>query len=460
MLALKPGQRAHLIGIGGAGLSAIARILLARGFAVSGSDLKASALTASLKAEGARVFIGHDARHVRGADVVLATSAAPADHEEIKAARALNIPVYKRQDFMGAILRGCDTIAVAGTHGKTTTTSMIIHILQRAGRDPSFIVGGALADSGRNAGVGKGPSFVIEADEYDNMFHGLEPNLAVITNVEHDHPDFFKTPAQMEAAFHTFVDAIAPEGELVACADDKAALAIARARQADGGKATTYGIGNADADWRAGDLRFSGETVAASISLHGSLQAELRLSVPGAHNTLNALAALIVASKRGVNPAEGAQALTSFKATARRFEVRGERDGVVVVDDYAHHPTEIRVNLEAARLRYPEHQIWAIWQPHTFSRVQQFWRGFITAFAGADRVLITPIFAAREAPIEGINSRALVAAMSATGSAAYAPDFDDAVAILSRDARAPAVVLIFSAGNASQIADLYLEGGT
>ncbi len=460
MLELKPGQRAHLIGIGGAGLSAIARILLARGFAVSGSDLKASALTASLEADGARVFIGHDARHVRGADIVLATSAAPADLNEIKAARALNIPVYKRQDFIGAILRGCDTIAVAGTHGKTTTTSMIIHIFQRAGRDPSYIVGGALADSGRNAGVGAGSSFVIEADEYDNMFHGLSPNLAVVTNVEHDHPDFFKTPAQMEAAFQTFVDTVAPEGELVACADDKAALSIARARLADGGKATTYGLGNADADWRAADLRFSGETVAASISFHGAPQAELILSVPGAHNVLNALAALAVACKRGLRPLESAQALASFKATARRFEVRGARDGVIVVDDYAHHPTAIRVNIEAARRRYPEHQIWTIWQPHTFSRVQQFWGGFITAFKGADRVLITPIFAAREAPLEGINSRALAAAMSAHGSAAFVPNFDDAAAILRRDARAPAVVLIFSAGDAVQIADLYLEGET
>ncbi len=460
MLQLAPGQRIHFIGIGGAGLSAIARILLERGYAVSGSDLRGSALTAALAENGARVYIGHDARYVQGADIVLATSAAPPDHVEIEAAEAQAIPIFKRQAFMAAILRDCDTIAVAGTHGKTTTTSMIIHILQRAGKDPSFIVGGIMANTDRNAGVGKGPSFVIEADEYDNMFHGLYPNLAVITNVEHDHPDFFKTPAQTRAAFQTFVNTMAPDGPLVACADDAETLSIAEARQADEGNVTTYGIHNAAAEWRATDLCFDSETVKARISHHGLPRAELRLSVPGRHNVLNALAALVAASKRGVSPEESAQALASFRATARRFEIRGERDGLIVVDDYAHHPTEIRVNIEAARLRYPEHQIWAIWQPHTYSRVQQFWSGFLKAFEGADRVLVTPIYAAREEPLEGITGIALVKAISAYGAVAYTPTFDDAVETLRHSARAPAVVLIFSAGDANLIADRFLAGGS
>ena len=458
MLELEPGQRIHFIGIGGAGLSAIARILLERGYSVSGSDLRGSALTAALAADGARVAIGHEARYVEGADIVLATSAAPPDHVEIKAAEAQGIPVFKRQAFMAAILRDCDTMAVAGTHGKTTTTSMLIHILQQAGKDPSFIVGGLMANTGRNAGVGVGPSFVIEADEYDNMFHGLYPNLAVITNVEHDHPDFFKTPAQMRTAFQTFVDTMAPEGDLVACADDAAALSIAEAHRTGGGNVTTYGIRNAAADWRAADLRFEGETVKARIWRHDSPRAELKLGVPGAHNVLNALAAVVAAGKRGVSPEESAQALASFRATARRFEIRGERDGVIVVDDYAHHPTEIRVNIEAAQLRYPEHQIWAVWQPHTYSRVQQFWSGFVKAFEGADRALVTPIYAAREEPVDGISGRTLAEAMSAHGWAAYTASFDDAVETLRRCARAPAVVLIFSAGDANLIADLYLGG--
>ena len=211
MMQLQPGRPIHMIGIGGAGLSAIARILLERGFTVTGSDLKGNALTAALAADGARISIGHDARCVQGADIVLATSAARANHVEIVAARALNIPVYNRKEFIGAVLRGADTIAVAGTHGKTTTTSMIIHILRCAGQDPSYIVGGTLSGSRANAAVGAGPSFVIEADEYDNMFHGIQPDLAVVTNIEHDHPDFFKTPAQMTDAFRRFVDGIKPQ---------------------------------------------------------------------------------------------------------------------------------------------------------------------------------------------------------------------------------------------------------
>lgn len=460
MLQLAPGQRIHFIGIGGAGLSAIARILLERGFRVSGSDLKGSSLTAALARDGARIYLGHKAGYVQGADIVLATSAAAPDHVEIAAAEALNIPVVKRRTFMSAILRGCDTIAVAGTHGKTTTTAMIIHILQTAGKDPSFIVGGNMASTGRNAAVGLGPSFVVEADEYDNMFHGLTPNLAVVTNIEHDHPDFFETPARMRAAFQTFVESLTNDGALVACADDDAALKVAQAHGADGGKLITYGIENPAAEWQATDLRFSGEQVTASILQGGCPRAELRLRVPGAHNALNALAALAVADERGISPEASAAALSGFQSTARRFEIRGERDGLLLVDDYAHHPTEIRVNIEAARLRYPERQILAVWQPHTYSRIQQFWSGFVEAFDGADHVIVTPVYAAREAPLAGLTGATLAEAISVQRPATYAPSFDDAVETLRRKAQAPAVALIFSAGDANLIADIFLAEGT
>ena len=209
---LQTGTQIHLVGIGGAGLSAIARILLERGCAVSGSDLQASKVTAALAEDGARIFSGHDAGYIASAELVLASSAVDDDHVELKAARQLGIPVYRRREFIPSLLQGFDRIAVAGTHGKTTTTSMIIHILQGAGKDPSFIVGGTMGNSGVNAGVGSGESFVIEADEYDNMFHGLSPDLAVVTTLEHDHPDFFPTPADMNAAFERFVASIAPEG--------------------------------------------------------------------------------------------------------------------------------------------------------------------------------------------------------------------------------------------------------
>ena len=453
---LRPGQHIHFIGIGGAGLSAIARILLERGFRVSGSDLSTSALTAALAADGARIFHGHDAAHVRGADMALATSALRPDHVEILAAAAKGIPVFNRRDFIPALLRGRDTIAVAGTHGKTSTTSMIAHILERAGKDPSYIVGGVMGNNGRNAAVGAGP-FVIEADEYDNMFHGIEPDLAVVANVEHDHPDFFKTPAQMRAAFVQFVNQIRPGGLLVACADDAGARAIAEARRHSGKDVITYGLSNPGADWRATDLRFvSGRSRCAVVGF-GEKRGELNLGVPGKHNILNAMAAMIAADARGVPCEEIAAALHSFQATARRFEIRGERAGVVVVDDYAHHPTEIRVNLEAARARFPGREIWAIWQPHTYSRLRQFWKEFVGAFDEADRVMLLPIYAAREAPLPGVTSVALVEEIDRRVDACYARSIDVAVESLRQKATAPAALLIFSAGDANVIADKYLD---
>ncbi len=451
---LRPGQHIHFIGIGGAGLSAIARILLERGFRISGSDLSTSALTAALAADGARIFHGHDAAHVRGADLVLATSALRPDHVEVLAAAAQGIPVFNRRDFIAALLRGRDTIAVAGAHGKTTTTSMIAHILQSAGKEPSFIVGGVMGNSGRNAALGAGDSFVIEADEYDNMFHGIESDLAVVTNVEHDHPDFFETPAQMRAAFDKFVNQIRPGGLLVSCADDAAALEIAEARRRIGKDAITYGLSNPRADWRATDLRTVAGRSQCAVVGYGEERGELNLGAPGKHNVLNALAAMIAADKRGVPTAEITAALHSFETTARRFEIRGERAGVIVVDDYAHHPTEIRVNLEAARSRFPGHKIWAIWQPHTYSRLRQFWNSFVAAFDEADHVMILPIYAAREAPLPGVTSAALAQEIQ---QACYAPSMDKAVESLRQSVAAPAALLIFSAGDANVIAEKYLD---
>ena len=457
MLELRRGLRVHVIGIGGAGLSAIARILLERGCVVSGSDMQSSEITEQLAAAGARVFLGHAASHVQGVDLALATSAVGDDHIELVAAKACGIPIFRRNTFMRSLLQGYDTIAVAGTHGKTTTTSMIIHILETAGKSPSYIVGGSMGATGKNAALGSGDAFVIEADEYGNMFHGLDPNLAVVTTVEHDHPDFFKSPNETTAAFERFVDLITEDGILVACADDPGARALAEVRRRQSGAVRTYGLAAADADWRAADLDFSGPATRFTVERIGVSQGEVSLGVPGLHNALNALAALAAAYERGISVEQSAAALGSFVATARRFEIRGVRDGVVVVDDYAHHPTEIKVNLQAARLRYPGHQIWAIWQPHTFTRIQQFWTEFVCAFQEADQVLVTPIYAARESAIDGVTSAALVAEMQSRQPAEYAPTFDLAVDKLRRSVRAPAVVLIFSAGDANLIADKFLN---
>ena len=456
MIDLRPGQRIHLVGIGGAGLSAIARVLLERGFRVSGSDLNGNAQTASLSDDGAVIHVGHNGDYVAGADLLLATSAVDASHVELAAARAQKIPIVKRRDFLPALTRGKFTTAIAGAHGKTTTTAMITQILQGAGLDPSFIVGGAMGNTGRNGGSGSGADFVIEADEYDNMFLGLTPSIAVVTNVEHDHPDFFATKAEQAAAFAKFVDLLPATGALVACIDDLVARHLLECRRSRGLPAVSYGKSR-DADWQVSQPRFSENESSATIRRQGRTLGELKLRIPGEHNLLNATAALIAADMRGVEFETAAASLREFRNAARRFQIRGERDGIIIVDDYAHHPTEIRVNLRAARERYPEHEIWAIWQPHTYSRVKAFMPDFLRAFDAADRVLITPIYAAREAPVAGVSSPILVECMRAHAGVAYAPSFEWAAEILRSEAKAPTLVLICSAGDANQIADIFLN---
>ena len=436
-------------------MSAIARILLGRGLRVSGTDLRASHLTEALCAEGARIHIGHGAEHVRGAQAALASSAVPDQHIELQAARQQGIPVYRRREFIGALLRDADTLAVAGTHGKTTTTAMLTHILLDAGLQPSYIIGGSLGDT--NAAVGSGPCFVIEADEYGNMFHGLSPHLAVITNVEHDHPDFFATEADIHAAFVQFAESLRADGVLVACADNAASLALARARRERGRRALTYGIRCQCADWRAVDIRYDEHGSHFRLLQAGVACGDLSLRLPGEHNVLNALAALAAAQQRGVSAQQGAACLASFRSARRRFEVRGERDGIIVVDDYAHHPTAIRANIAAARQHYPQRQLWVVWQPHTYSRVQQFYADFTRAFDAADRALITPVYAAREAPLPGIDSPTLAQAIARRCPASYAPTFAEAAATIRREALRPAAVLICSAGDANQIAALLLN---
>ncbi len=457
MLDLRAGRQIHFIGIGGAGLSAIARILLGRGLHVSGSDLQASELTEALAEEGAQIHIGHAAAHVQSAQAVLASSAVPDEHIEMLAARELGIPVYRRREFMGALLGGVDTLAVAGAHGKTTTTAMLTHVLLGAGLNPSYIIGGTLGNTGKNAAVGSGNSFVIEADEYGNMFHGLSPNLAVVTNVEHDHPDFFATLQDLQAAFVKFAESLSENGTLIACADNAGSLALAEARRDRGRPALTYGIRCKSADWRADDITYDRSGSHFRVLQGGVSRGRVSLGLPGAHNILNALAALTAANQRGVSIDEAAASLGSFRSAGRRFEIRGERAGIVIIDDYAHHPTAIRANIAAARQRFPERQLWAIWQPHTYSRVKRFFKDFTKAFDAADRALITPIYAAREAPIHGINSQALTQAISMRCPAMYAPTFAAAAEIIKRETNRPAAILICSAGDANEIADLLMS---
>ncbi len=454
---LVPGQHIHLIGIGGFGMSAIARVLLQQGFMVSGSDRKPNALTAALRRDGATIYRGHDPVYVVGAELVIVSSAIPIDNIEVMAALAQEIPVYKRADVIAAIMAGHIGIAIAGAHGKTTTTAMTTHVLMETGHRPSYIIGGILRNTGNNADIDTGRVFVIEADEYDNMFHGIRPQVEVITNVEWDHPDFFHTPREMVESFSHFVGLLPNDGLLVVCADDPTALIFGENRIVVDLPTATYGIDHPQATWRAENLRLNANRHPVFEVVHqGRRLGMVELRVPGRHNVLNALAALIVADSQGVPFSDAARAIGAFEGTGRRFELRGEIDGVAVIDDYAHHPTEIQTTLAAARQTYPERRIWAVWQPHTYSRTQKLMDGFLTAFKAADHVLVTDIFASREQPIPGVSSAELVAAMRHP-DARHTPDLDDAIDLLDAEVRAPAVVLVMSAGDGTKISEGFLE---
>lgn len=450
------GQHIHLIGIGGAGLSAIARVLHHQGYVVSGSDRAQNALTQALADDGMTVYHGHDAAYIAGADAIIATSAAPDDHIEIQAARANDIPVYRRSDVMATIMQAYTVVAIAGTHGKTTTSAMTAHLLTACDLDPTYIVGGVLENTGTNAAVGEGDAFVIEADEYGDMFLGLRPNIAVLTSVEYDHPDYFPSEVALREAFAAFVARLPADGLLIACADNPTALTFAHARREAGLPTLTYGIENAAADWQAVNLQYTDEQLAFTVQHNGDSIASATLTVPGRHNVQNALAALIIAQQQGADLHAAIDALATFAGTGRRFDLRADVNGVAVIDDYAHHPTAIKTTIDAARQRYPQREIWAVWQPHTFSRTRHLWTDFLAAFDEAQHVIVTDIYAAREADDPATNSADFVAQL-AHPSKFHAPTLDDAVALLVSYVQAPSVILIMSAGDAPQIGMEYVK---
>jgi UDP-N-acetylmuramate--alanine ligase len=351
-------------------------------------------------------------------------------------------------------MAGKTGIAVAGTHGKTTTTAMLVWLLTALGQEPSFIVGGVLNNLGVNARAGKGKTFVIEADEYDRMFLGLKPVIEVVTNVEHDHPDCYPTPADFQAAFVEFVKLLPPDGVLVACVEDAGANALLAEAGRAGRKAVAYGISdqlsmNSDQWALAKNVKANergGFSFEAIVNRQSSI---VNLQVPGSHNVLNALASLVVVSLLGLSLEAAAQALGQFTGTGRRFEIRGEANGIVVIDDYAHHPTEIRATLAAARSRYADRHIWAVWQPHTFSRIQTLFDQFTHAFADADQVIVTEIYAARE-PIQDYSAAQVVQAMPHL-SAQFIPDLPAVSDYLVSHLRPGDVLLVLSAGDADLV---------
>jgi UDP-N-acetylmuramate--alanine ligase len=458
------GRHVHFIGIGGTGLSAIATVLLERGDTVSGSDRQVSVLTTRLEEMGANIFLGHKSENVLGADIVVRSSAVRDDNPEVQAAIAQGIPVLKRLDFLPDLTSTQKTIAIAGTHGKTTTTSMIAMMLTALDLDPSYVIGGVPVDLGRNAHAGKGDCFVIEADEYDHMFFGLNPWIAIVTNVEYDHPDCFPTPVDFLMAFETFSDHVLDGGAMLASIDNEGSAFIYSRALAAGRRSYAYSIRDPKANYYAGephlnslggytfDLYKQGDLLASNVELH----------VPGLHNVSNALAALGVADLLAL-PIDRAQAaIREYRGTGRRFELRGVVNGITVIDDYAHHPTEIKATLAAAKLRFPGSRIWAVWQPHTYSRTRTLLEDFRLAFNDADQVLVSEVFPAREQPpLDGFSSRQVADAIQyerrdRPGSVHFIPGLMQIGNFLLSSLKPGDVIFVLSAGDADQVSNRLL----
>ena len=457
-------QRVHMVGIGGAGMSGIARILLDRGGLVSGSDAKESRGVVALRARGAVISIGHDAANLDllpgGPTAVITTHAAiPKTNPELVEARTRAIPVILRPVVLAKLMDGSRTLMVTGTHGKTTTTSMLIVALQHAGLDPSFAVGGDLGEAGTNAHNGSGDCFVAEADESDGSLLEYTPDVAVVTNIEADHLDFFGSAEAYSAVFDAFVERLAPGGALVVCVDDPGAATLAERSAALGVRVLRYGEGPQDG--LAGALvgwEQHGTGAVAHIQLAGEAhQRVMRLAVPGRHMALNALAALLAAVEAGAPTDEVLDGLAGFEGVRRRFELVGTAAGVRVFDDYAHHPTEVRAALTALRTLAREGEntyagagrAIVVFQPHLYSRTKTFASEFGDALSGADEVFVLDVYAAREQPIAGISGATVAQHVSVP--VRYVPDFSAVAAQVAAAARPGDVVVTMGAGDVTML---------
>jgi len=453
---LQPGMHLHLVGIGGSGMSAIAQVLVGRGFVVSGSDQQANERTAALQAAGAALYVGHHAEQIAGAAALVISSAVPESNPEVAAAREQAIPILKRSDLLGLLMAGLTGIAVAGSHGKTTTTGMVAQILLTADLDPTFIIGSELPSLGTNGRFGQGTHFVVEADEYDHMFLGLRPTLAVVTNLEHDHPDVFPTDEAYRDAFRQFVRLLPENGRLIACRDDQGVRDLLDAIQPPPPQVLTYGL-EPGADLTASEIRPNQLGGVDFMVQQGEQFVGLaRLRLPGDHNVRNALAAIGVALDLGLDFGVVRQALADFGGMKRRFQVTGEVGGVTVIDDYAHHPTEIRATLAAARQRYPGRRLWAVWQPHTFSRTRLLLAEFATCFNQADRVVALDIYKSRETDTLGMDTTVVLAAMNHP-KAVHTPSHKEAADYILDRLRPGDVVLTLGAGDGNLVGQWVLS---
>jgi UDP-N-acetylmuramate--alanine ligase len=435
----------HFVGIGGSGMSGIAEVLLNLGYTVSGSDLKRSAVTDRLQSLGARVAEGHHPAHVAGADVVVTSTAARLDNPEVLEARRVGIPVIPRAEMLAELMRLKYGVAVAGSHGKTTTTSMVAMVLDRGGLDPTVVVGGRLAVLGSGARLGRGDFMVAEADESDRSFLKLTPTVAVVTNIDREHLDTYKDLADIQEAFVGFVNKVPFYGAAVLCLDDAPVQDILPRVER---RVVTYGLSpQAQVSARDVVMRPGGSSFTATEG--GRAVGTINVPVPGAHNVLNSLAAVAVGLDLELPFDKIRAGLEAFTGVDRRFQVRGEAGGVLVVDDYGHHPTEIRATLETLRDLAGSRRTVVLFQPHRYTRTQHLWDEFARAFHQADVVLLADIYPASEEPIAGVSSEVLAEAVARRGhrQATYAGDLKAATEQLVREVRPGDVVLTLGAGS-------------
>ncbi len=450
---LKRYQQVHFVGIGGAGMSGIAEVLLTLGYRVTGSDARRNEAVERLERLGAKVFVGHAASHVEGAQVVVYSSAVARDNPELQAARQRGIPVIPRAEMLAELMRVKSGIAIAGTHGKTTTTSMVGAVLAEAGFDPTIVVGGRITALGANARLGQGEFLVAEADESDGSFLKLTPTIAVVTTIDAEHLDYYTDVAAIRETFLQFINKVPFYGAAVLCADQpEIQTLLPRVEK----RVISYGLAG-PADLAAAAVRLDGLTARFEVLQRGESLGELTLQVPGAHNVANALAATAVGLDLEIPFAVIQRALAGFTGVHRRFQVKGEVDGILVVDDYGHHPAEIRATLAAARAGFGRRLVVAF-QPHRYTRTLHLHAEFLTAFGDADALVITDIYPAGEAPIPGVHARALAEGIAArtTREVRYVSDRSELVELLLRIVRPGDLVLTLGAGDIGGVADRVL----
>jgi len=452
---LQKKHKIHFIGIGGIGMSGIAEVLLNSGYMVSGSDLQENEATRRLCSLGARVFVGHQEENLAGhPSVVVISTAVKYSNPEVLEARRRHIPVIPRAEMLAELMRMKYGVAVAGSHGKTTTTSMIAAVLSTAGLDPTMVIGGRVHMFGANAKNGQGEMLVAEADESDGSFLLLSPIIAVVTNIDKEHMDFHQTMERLDESFLAFINKIPFYGLAVLCIDDPRVRGlVTKVRK----RFTTYGL-SAEAEFSAKDLNSRAAGVEYTVTHHGKTSGKLRLHLPGRHSATNALAAVAVAHELEIPFEQIAAALNAFTGIHRRFEVKGEPGGIMVIDDYGHHPTEIRATLGAIRDSW-KRPLTVVFQPHRFTRTRDLFDEFLTAFEGADRLVLTEIYAAGEDPIAGASGEALYRAIKRKGhlDVKFVPDKNDIVAQLAGKLTVGDVVLTLGAGDIYKVGEALVE---